>query len=101
MFELNRIKELEMEIQVLENTKNSCPCIKTSGVSCDLKSFGSNDYVSKDRIKEYINSLSNKLKEYKINLGGKEYIDMSYLDQKKKELVNNIIVQIATLKELL
>lgn len=63
MCELNRIKELEMEIQVLENTRNSCPCIKTSGVSCDLKSFSSNDYVSKDKIRAKIEELKDKEEE--------------------------------------
>lgn len=71
---LNRLKELE------EENKNS---------------------IGKDRIRKYIKTLEDKLKEYKVNMGGKEYIDMSYLDKKEKELVNNIIVQIATLKDLL
>lgn len=59
---LNRIKELEMEIQVLENTRNSCPCIKTSGVSCDLKSFSSNDCISADILAQ-IDILEELLKE--------------------------------------
>lgn len=63
MCELNRIKELEMEIQVLENTRNSCPCIKTSGVSCDLKSFSSNDCISKDKIRAKIEELKDKEEE--------------------------------------
>ena len=60
---LNRVKELEMEIQVLENTRNSCPSIKTSGVSCDLKSFSSNDFISKDKIRAKIEELNDKEEE--------------------------------------
>ena len=90
---LNRVKELEEENKQLTDSY----MIQKHLINAEFLS----NYVGKDRIKEYINSLSNKLKEYKTNLGGKEYIDMSYLDKKEKELVNNIIVQIATLKDLL
>ena len=57
--------------------------------------------ISKDRIRKYIKTLEDKLKEYKVNMGGKEYIVMSYLDKEEKELVHNIMIQIATLKDLL
>lgn len=90
---LNRVKELEEQNKQLTDAY----LIQKDLINAEFLS----NYVGKDRIKEYINSLSNKLKEYKTNLGGKEYIDMSYLDKKEKELVNNIIVQIATLKDLL
>lgn len=57
--------------------------------------------ISKDKIRKYIETLEDKLKEYKVNMGGKEYIVMSYLDKEEKELVHNIMIQIATLKDLL
>lgn len=34
---LSYISKLEKEITVLENTKNICPVINTSGIKCDLK----------------------------------------------------------------
>lgn len=79
MCELNRIKELEMEIQALENTRNSCPCIKTSGVSCDLKSFGANDCISKDMIKEKIEEYLQFDRENKTyTKDGRENFSMQY-----------------------
>lgn len=44
-------KKLKRENQMLKNTKNNCPFLNTSGVSCNTK----NDYISKDKIKEKLN----------------------------------------------
>lgn len=53
-------KELERENQMLKNTKNNCPHLSTSGVSCNIK-----DSISKDKIKEKINELEIELKDEK------------------------------------
>ena len=57
--------------------------------------------ISKDKIREYKEILNNKLDKYKITVDNKEYICKSNLSEEEKELINNIIVQIATLEELL
>lgn len=36
---LNYISDLEKEIIILENTKNTCPVTNTSGLRCDLKKY--------------------------------------------------------------
>ena len=91
MCELNRIKELEMEIQVLENTRNSCPCIKTSGVSCDLKSFSSKDCISKDKIRAKIEELEKDLQDFEQTDNTGRFIRTKSRDYDKKKALEELL----------
>ena len=44
---------LELENQALQNTKDTCPNMATSGIRCDIKS----NYIPKSKIKEKIEEL--------------------------------------------
>lgn len=46
---INRVKDLELENTALENTRNMCPYLKTSGIYCDYK-----DSIPKSKIREKI-----------------------------------------------
>ena len=54
---LQELEKLQKENVMLENTKNNCPYLNTSGVSCTGKFCDLDDYISKDKIKEKIEEL--------------------------------------------
>lgn len=103
------LKELErckQENTMLENTKNNCPHLNTSGVSCGAKFCNLQDYINKDIIKTKIYNqvqvIDNLLEEMVDKSTG--CINTSYLSKKEKEQVINkrncLLVQKATLIDM-
>lgn len=82
---LKAYKEQERENQMLKNTKNNCPHLNTSGVSCNIKEH----YIEKDKIREKIKEYLEFDKKYKTyTYHGRENFTMQYYYAKAlKELL--------------
>lgn len=59
---IKRVKELELENIALENTRNMCPHMKTSGISCNYK-----DSIPKIKIREKIETRQQSIDDIKDN----------------------------------
>lgn len=73
-------QKLKRENQMLKNTKNNCPFLNTSGVSCNTK----NDYIRKDKIREKLYKIESTYSQINGN-----YFNMNNAIQVLKELLED------------
>ena len=78
---------LEKEIIVLENTKNTCPFMATSGIECRDKK--DKEYVSKQAIIEKKKEHEQKRNFYKLNMQGYSYDRECEIIEEYEELLEN------------
>lgn len=75
-------QKLKRENQMLKNTKNTCPHLSTSGVSCNIKEH----YIEKDKIREKLDYYTMSLKDDDF-ADDEDYNKMKYGIQVLKELL--------------